>query len=149
MNCWAENYSVMATWVPLGSSPGLPPSCSNSLTSLLPNSYPPWWFPMGLQLIQLSEHTLTICFEVFFSPSTIRATARLLHYPNAPLPNSAISPDNASITFWVWNRPSGKTISALNPRAGRGGRVGERGGVNEGRERGEDQRGEAVKRREE
>lgn len=55
----------MVTWVVLEcSSPS--PSCSNSLTSLLPNPYPPWWFPMGLQLIQLSEHTNTICLEMFF-----------------------------------------------------------------------------------
>ena len=43
-----------------------PPSYSNSLTSLLPNLYPPLWFPMGLQLIQLSEHTNAICLKMFF-----------------------------------------------------------------------------------
>lgn len=55
-----------------------PPSYSNSLTSLLPNPRPPWWFPMGLQLIQLSEHTNTICFEMFFF-STNHTTTWQLH----------------------------------------------------------------------
>lgn len=120
----------MATWVSLGCSPGLPPSCSNSLTSLLPNSYPPWCFPMGIQLIQLSEHTLTICFEVFFSLDHSRnSSAASLGKCNVM--QFSHFPDHA---FWVWNHPSGETISAFKPRARRWERApGERRGVNEGR----------------
>lgn len=140
MNCWTANYSVIVTWVSLGSSPHLPPSCSNSVTSLLPNSYPPWWFPMGLHLIQLSEHTRTICFEVFFlnhwhdsSPASLgkRAVAKFSHFP-----------ENTLVTFWIWNCPSGKTCgetSAL-PKQELGGERELRWTkprVNEGREVGE------------
>lgn len=60
-----------------------PPSRSNSLTSLLPSSYPPRWFPMGLQLIQLSEHTNTICFELFLSQSftpQLGSCAKVVHF---------------------------------------------------------------------
>lgn len=150
MNCWAANYSVIVTWVSLGSSPHLPPSCSNSVTSLLPNSYPPWWFPMGLHLIQLSEHTHTICFEVFFlnhwhdsSAASLgkRTVAKFSHFP-----------ENTLVTFWIWNRPSGKTCgetSAL-PKQELGGERELRWTkprVNEERERGEGQKGKAVKRR--
>lgn len=75
LSCKLLSNSYMSFF---GVSPHFPPSCSNSVTSLLPNSYPPWWFPMGLHLIQLSEHTHTICFEVFFF-STADTTAQQLH----------------------------------------------------------------------
>lgn len=46
-----------------------------SLTSLLPDSDPPLWFPMSLQLTQLSEHTTTICLKMF----VLTKTASQLH----------------------------------------------------------------------
>lgn len=137
-----------------------PPSRSNSLTSLLPSLYPPRWFPMGLQLIQLSEHTNTICFELFLSQSftpQLDSCAKVVHFSSKKKSpkNSWVKREKKKLchvfSFQISQRrkPTGY-IRALKMKTWRDESDNKRSGkVNKGSEGGEDQKTKAVKRREE
>lgn len=140
----------------------LPPplSCSNSLTSLLPSLYPPWWFPMGLQLIQLSEHTNTICFELFLSQSftpqlgSCKKVVHLSRKRKKAQKNSGVKREKKRpchvFSFQISRRRKPTRHRALKMKTLRDESDNKRSGkVNKGREGGEDQKTKAVKRREE
>lgn len=132
-----------------------PPPCSNSLTSLLTNSYPPLWLPMGLQLIQLSEHTNTICFFSTNHKVAIRLSRAESHRWGILFLNKTSNGFKFShlfplffftLSFRVWTRHlaySTGSIKASNTKThSKRKKKWMRGG-----EKGEDQRSKVVKRR--